>query len=315
MMVVLRVACCLLTAITLLAQGDDVFARLQHVLGSSGVGELAAMELRKGNFAKVEEMLSAARVNGASEGAELLSLQGAVAFMAGKMSASAEDFEQAAAIAPLKDTDTFTLAMALVNLRDDKRARVLIEDLAQRYPGHAVYTYWLGRLDYDQRRYEEAAEELRKAVALDPESARAWDSLGLAFDMQGQMDQALQAFQKAVELNRRLARPSPWPPHDLGFLLLRADKPNAAETALRESLRYDPKLAQTHYYLGRTLEKEGVETQAINEYAIAVSSDSASADACYSLAKLYRKMHRDREANEMFAEYRRRNEALAAASH
>jgi protein O-GlcNAc transferase len=313
-MAILRVVCCLLTAMTLLAQGDDVFARLRHVLSPSSEGELAAVELRNGNFGRVQEMLSAARVNGASERAELLSLQGAVAFLDGKMSASAVDFEQAAAIAPLKDTDTFTLAMALVNLRDDKRARVLIEDLAKRYPGRAVYTYWLGRVDYDQRRYEEAAAELRKAVALDPQSARAWDSLGLALDMQGQMGQALEAFQKSVELNRRLARPSPWPPHDFGFLLLRTDKPDAAETALRESLRYDPRLAQTHYYLGRTLEKEGAESQAVNEYAVAVSSDSASADACYSLAKLYRKMHRDREANEMFAEYRKRHQAVVAPS-
>jgi hypothetical protein len=59
------------------------------------------------------------------------------------------------------------------------------------------------------------------------------------------------------------------------------------------------------------LEKEGQDTAAINEYAIAVSADHASPEACYSLGKLYRKVHREADANEMFAEYKRRKEALA----
>ena len=91
------------------------------------------------------------------------------------------------------------------------------------------------------------------------------------------------------------------------------EKPNEAEEALRESLRYDSKLAQTHYYLGRVLEKEGHDTAAINEYAVAVSTDHASPEACYSLGKLYRKVHRDTDANEMFAEYKRRKDAIAGA--
>ena len=151
--------------------------------------------------------------------------------------------------------------------------------------------------------------KLGKATQLDPQSARAWDSLGLAFDMQGQREQALSAFDKAVNLNRSQTHPSSWPPHDLGYLLLRMEKPTEAEAALRESLRYPPKLAQTHYYLGRVLEKEGRETEAVEEYRSAVAADTSSPDACYSLAMLYRKLHREAEAQAMFAEFRRRRQA------
>ena len=306
-----RIVCFLLAIEAALGQSDDIFGRLRHALAASG--EQAEMELRKGNFVRVQEMLRAAPAADAPARAELLSVQGAVAFLAGEMSSSAADFAAAAAISPLKDSDTFTRAMALVNLHDDKNARALMEDLAARHPDQSVYIYWLGRLDYDQRRYDEAIVKLKKATSLDPRSTRAWNSLGLAFDMQGQMEQALEAFQKAAELNRTLAHPSPWPPHDLGFLLFRMDKPKEAEAALRESLRYDSKLAQTHYYLGRVLEKEGQDAAAISEYAIAVSTDRASPEACYSLAKLYRKVHRETEANEMFAEYKRRKEAIAGS--
>ncbi len=250
------------------AAEGDIYSRLRQALGA----ELAVTELQKGNFAKVEELLRAAHPANAPAHAELLSLEGAVAFLAGNVSVSAADFTAAAALAPLRDTDAFTLAMALVKLREDQRARSLIEALAQKHPEHAVYFYWLGRLDYDQRRYQEATAELRKAVDLDPKSARAWDALGLALDMQGEMERALTPFEKAVELNRSLPHPSAWPPHDLGFLLLRTDKPKQAEAALRESLSYDSTLAQTHYYLGRTLEKEGEDSAAIQEYVTAAAA-------------------------------------------
>ncbi len=308
MTTVARFGIYLLAATAALVQGDDIFARLGHALGADG--ELATTELRNKHFAQVEEMLKAAHPTGALDRAELLSLQGAVAFLDGDMPQADVDFAQASALATLKDNDTFTWAMALVKLHNDDHARVLMQDLARTHPTRAVYIYWLGRMDYDQRRYQEAIGELEKAVKLDPESARAWDSLGLAFDMQGHMEQALGAFQKGTELNRALTIPSPWPPHNLGYLLLRKDQPKEAETALRESLRYDPQWAQTHYYLGRALEKEGDETAAASEYQIAVTNDAASPEPCYSLAILYRKLHRDADASALFAEYKKRKATL-----
>jgi tetratricopeptide (TPR) repeat protein len=196
--------------------------------------------------------------------------------------------------------------MALVKLGDDQGARTLLEDLARKQPDSAIYIYWLGRLDYDQRRYAEALEKLQKAAQLDPRSARIWDSLGLTFDMQGQMEQAREAFEKAVALNRAQAHASPWPPHDLGYLLLRMDQLKDAEEDLREALRYDSQMPQAHYHLGRVLEKEARNAEAVEEYSQAIALDRTSADACYSLAMLYRKLRRDADATAMFLEYRKR---------
>lgn len=308
----LQIVFCITALTTALAQSDDIFERVRRALAASGEAEQASTALANKNFVRVEEMLVRSKASSDAERAELLSLQGAVRFLDGKMSAAVEAFTKAAELAPLNDNDSFTLAMAFVNLGDDTHARSVMGGLAEKHPERAIYLYWLGRLDYDQRRYKEAVEKLERAAQLDAKSARVWDSLGLAFDMQGQLGQARIAFERAASLNREQARPSPWPPHDLGYLLLRMDKPEDAERALRESLRYDPKLAQAHYHLGRTLEKEGKETEAIGEYVTAVSGDAAASDACYSLGMLYRKLHRDVEANAMFAEYKRRKQAVAS---
>jgi tetratricopeptide (TPR) repeat protein len=300
---------CLITAAAA-AQTGDIYQRLRTALGPAG--ESAVSELSRKNFAAVARMLSSSGTSDDSSRAEIASLQGAVAFLAGDMKAALLYFDRAAQIKPLADADAFTRAMALVELKDDQQAHLALAALAQKYPRRALYIYWLGRLDYDQHRYEDAVQELSKAVELDPQSARAWDSLGLAFDMQGKVEEARDAFQKAVTLNRSEPKPSPWPAHDFGSLMLRANRLPEAEAALRESLHYDPNLAPAHYHLARTLEREGKDQDALSEYRLAVNRDPTSTDACYSLALLYRKLHRDQDAEAMFAEYKKRKQASAA---
>ncbi len=306
-----RIVVWVLFATTALAQPDDISHRLRNVLASAESGDLACTALANHDFARVKQMLARLRPTTSTETSEILALTGAIEFLDGKMNPAAADFQKASQLSLLKDADAFTYAMTLVNLGDDSHARALLTTLAEKYPSRAIYVYWLGRLDYSQRRYVEAVEKLKRASDLDSQSARIWDSLGLAFDMQGRMNDAADAFRKAANLNRVLAHPSPWPPHDLGFLLLRMDQPKEAESLLREALHYDPDLSQAHYHLGRALEREGRETQAIEEYRTAASDDMSSADACYSLAMLYRKLHRDTEASAMFAEYKARRQETA----
>ncbi len=295
-------------SLLLRAQGDDIFQRLKALLGDE-----AAAQLRAKNFAGVQEKLAAIRPASKPQRAEVLALSGAVSFLAGSMPRAVADFHEAEKISPAKDADRFTLAMALLKTGGEAEARGVLKSLATGHPSTAIYWYWLGRIDYFERRYSEAVGNLQQAVDLDPKAARAWDSLGLAWDMQGRMDQARGFFERAVTLNREQAQPSPWPPHNLGYLLLRMSDPAGAERALRESLRYDPTLARTHYYLARVLEKEDRVNDAIAEYQRAIAGDSTSADACYSLALLFRKLHSEAAASAMFAEYRKRRSTEAPA--
>jgi tetratricopeptide (TPR) repeat protein len=295
-----RLACILFVATLASGQDSDIFERLRRSLGQQ-----ASAALAKQDFAQIQQMLAKVPAN-----QETLALRGAVAFLDGRMPDCVANLEKAA---PLRDSDNFTLAMALIRLGDGKRARAILNELSGKHPASAIYIYWLGRLDYDQRRYEEAVGRLQRASDLDPNSARIQDSLGLALDMQGRTEQAQSVLEKAAKLNRSQEKPSPWPPHDLGYLLLRMERFKEAEELLRESLRYGPGLAQTHYYLGRTLEKEGRDADAVEEYKQAISADTASTDVCYSLAILYRKLHRESEAEAMFAEYRKRKAAVVPA--
>jgi tetratricopeptide (TPR) repeat protein len=282
----------------------DIHQRVFLVLGPEE-GKQAQVMLDQKRYAEVEALVSASK----AEPREMLALNGSLEFLGGRMETAARYLGEAEQLGDLQEPDRFTLAMAWVRLGRDEDARGQLNKLQRQQPGKSLYVYWLGRVDYDERRYAEAVEHLKMATRLDAQSARAWDSLGLAYDMQGDSENALKAFEEGARLNRAQAHASAWPPHDLGALLLRIGNTKQAEEALREALRMDPQMPEAHYHLGRALEKDGLNEEAVAEYVAAMAEDKTGSEACYSLALLYRKMGREKESAAMLGEWRRRRDA------
>jgi tetratricopeptide (TPR) repeat protein len=279
---------------------DNLLGRIRNSNLPDEQREQLARAFAAKDYTRMEDIL------GRASGPEPRALAGDVEFLHGQMDRAALGFRQSDSMAPLGDPDRFTWAMALVNLGDANSAREQLMRLSGSHPERPLYLYWLARIDYDGRLYAEAVAKLKRVIGLDPGSARAYDSLGLALDMLGQSEEARETFLKAAELNRKLPEPSAWPPHDLGALLLRLQQLKEAENALRESLRYDPKFAMAHYHLGRALEAEGQDSEAMDEYRAATASVPVVAEAFYSLGLLYRRHGRGPEAEAAFAEYKKR---------
>ena len=303
----LRTAWLLVTVQLMAQQPDNLLERIRNSHLPPERRQALAASFAAKDFAGTEEILDneVAAAGRSPLAAELDALAGAIGFLHGRMSRAALAFSQAERLTPLADPDRFTWAMALVNLGDDKGAREQLTRLAAAHPDTPLYIYWLARIDYGQRRYDDAIEKLNRVIRLDPLSARGYDNLGLALDMSGRPEEARNVFLKAVELNRKLPEPSPWPPHNLGYLLVRLLDFKNAEAALRESLKYDPRFATAHYHLGRALEGDGRDSEAIDEYRVAISLDPTAVEALYSLGLLYRRHDRSAEADATFAEYKK----------
>src|SRR6478752_7581660 len=118
-------------------------------------GQIAVTKLAGKDFTSLAAMLQRRAALNRPDQAEVVALEGAVAFLAGQMSDAIRHFGRAAELAPLKDSDSFTLAMALVSLGDNRQATVLLSNLSAKYPKQPLYVYWLGRIDYDLRLYPE----------------------------------------------------------------------------------------------------------------------------------------------------------------
>ncbi len=85
-----------------------------------------------------------------------------------------------------------------------------------------------GKRLIEKGRYEQAVVELKTATLLLATNAQAWNYLGIACHHAGQINEAVQAYQKALSLNHDLAEAR----YNLGCLWLEQNKLDAAKTEL-----------------------------------------------------------------------------------
>jgi tetratricopeptide (TPR) repeat protein len=244
--------------------------------------------LRARDYERAEALLlEAAEAHPRSE--DVLRVLGGVFFLRGRPLNAAVALKKAEAIAPLDERSRFTLVMAYVALGRRDWARPELAKLVEASPSNALYPYWTGRLDYDDQQYATAIKSLQRAVELDPRLAKAHDSLGLCYEALGRFDEAARSWGEAIRLNGEQATKSPWPALNLGLLMTRVDRLDAAEARFREALASDPAFAPVHYQLGLVLEKTGRLKDAIPELEEAARLDPASKEAQYALARVYRR--------------------------
>ncbi len=244
--------------------------------------------LKGKDYGRVEALLIE-EIKGNPKSALLLTVLGHTLFLDGKYLDSAVAMKKAERLSPLNESDRFTLAMAYVRLNHNDWARPELVKLTQTNPGKALYLYWLGRLDYSAQQFRSAVTRFHQTLNLDPNFVKAYDNLGLCHEALGEYDEAIRAYQDANRLNRQNTHPSPWPPLNLGSLLVKLDHLSEAEPCLRESLTYDGKFSKAHYQLGMLLEKQRKHAEAIEELKLAADLDSSYAEPHYALSRIYRK--------------------------
>lgn len=241
--------------------------------------------------------------------AKLLSVAGGVFFLDGKYLNSAVAWKKADAIAPLDERSRFTLAMAYVKLSRRDWARTELERLVVSAPQKPLYLYWLARLDYDAQSYTTAIIRLQKVIEMDPKMMRAYDTLGLCYEYLGKPDEAIKRYNQAVDLNRMQLKRSPWPNVDLAISLIGVNRLEEARKNLEDALRYDPKLPQTHYQLGRVLEMQGKFDAAAEALTKASELDPEYAEPHLALGRLYHRLGNRQKADDEVARFQQLKKA------
>jgi tetratricopeptide (TPR) repeat protein len=266
-------------------------------------------DLKRAETILVEESKRDPKSPGA---AKLLEMAGSLFFMDRQYLDAAIAWKRAEAIAPLDPRSRFTLAMAYIKLGRRDWARRELEKLATTQPPSPLYLYWLARLDYDAQSYTAAIGRLQKVIELDAKMTRAYDLLGLCQDYLGQFDEAIKSYTHAVELNRLQAKPSPWPFLDMSISLVAVNRLAEAEKNLREALKYDARLPQAHYQLGRVLEMQQQNPAAIESLNQAVALDPSYAEPHYLLGRVYQKLGENQLAKTEIERFKQLTKTRAA---
>lgn len=138
----------------------------------------------------------------------------------------------------------------------------------------------------DQERYQEAIEDYRKAIELDPTYADAYNNLGNALRSANQGAEAIQNYQKAIDLD---------PNHvdaynGMGNMMLENRRIDDAIANYQKAIEIDPTYAIPRSNLGNVFLEVGKIDEAIASYRKAIELDIAYASAYYNLGLSFERL-------------------------
>src|SRR5258708_29197550 len=154
---------------------------------------------------------------------------------------------------------------------------------------------------------------MQKVIEMDTKMMRAYDSLGLWYEYLGKPEEAIKNYNQAVDLNRLRLKPSPWPLVDLAVSLIGVNRLEDAKKNLDEALRYDAKLPQAQYQLGRVLEMLGNFDGALDALAKAAELDHGYPEPHLALGRIYHRIGNLQRADSEIARFQQLKKAHQAS--
>jgi tetratricopeptide (TPR) repeat protein len=186
------------------------------------------------------------------------------------------------------------LNLVLINRLD--LAEPFLKDAATMLPDDNLARFHLGTLYYTTSRFAAAEAELRAAIMLNPEFAKAHDTLGLTLEELGNEEAALGAYRRAIELSERQKLRDPSPYLNLGKFLLAKNRYEESLHAFKKAVALDSRSAEAAFQIGKTLNKLGREADAVKALNQAISNDPDYAEPHYLLSRIFLNQGREEEA-------------------
>ena len=150
--------------------------------------------------------------------------------------------------------------------------------------GNGVAHYNLGIALDRQGRLDEAIEHYQKALQIIPDSPTTEYCLGNDLRQKGRVDEAIEHYQKALQLRPELAAETHY---NLGIALGQKGRVDEAIVQYREALQSDPDFADAHINLGITLLQTGQLDEAISHLQRTLQINPGNAKAQNNLGNAF----------------------------
>ncbi|MEM7437826.1 MAG: tetratricopeptide repeat protein [Myxococcota bacterium] len=148
------------------------------------------------------------------------------------------------------------------------------------------------------KRYNEAAEMLEKAAALDPTNHQAYFNLAIVQIEQRNFSAAREALERAI-----VAKPDMAGYHEkLGTVLIELEDWKASQAALSKALELDPALFKAHFKLGRVYEELDDQQNALFAYTDAIKTGPRFLPSYSALGRLYADLRYPDNAGQVLGE-------------
>jgi tetratricopeptide (TPR) repeat protein len=154
----------------------------------------------------------------------------------------------------------------------------------------------LGLVLAERGSLEEAIDEFRRAVEIDPLFVEGQTNLGNFLAQRGSTEEAISHLRKALAIDPAFANAH----NTLGNILTDRGESDRAIEHFRQALQTNPKSAMTYYNLGRALAKRGDLTEATESYRKAAELNPSDPDVYNNLGLVLQSQGRLPEAAEQF---------------
>ncbi len=232
---------------------------------------------------------------------DALDLLAYVLFRENQPKESLQKFTEAAQIKPPAADDLKIIALDYVLLNDYTSAGRRLEEALALDPANMEALYHLGRVRYQQNKFDLAIAAFREVLLHDPKNVKAEDNLGLSLEGKNQVDDAVLAYRQAIKLDRASLVRTEQPYLNLAILLAKLSRTEEAVALLEESAQIAPRSPQVHRELAKNyLAMQRLE-EAKREAERAVELDPNDSSAHYLLGRIYHRLGKTDLAAQHFA--------------
>jgi len=152
------------------------------------------------------------------------------------------------------------------------------------FPGLVQEGYFnLGVYYSDTGRVDEAIEQFKVAIRINPHYVRAYNNLGITYTKKGMLNEAIAVYRKALSIDPLHEKAY----YNLGNVYLEQGRFDEAIHAFKNAILINSDYTQAHYNLGYAYDKKGMWDEAIAGYERVLSLNSGYAEACNNLAVIY----------------------------
>jgi len=144
------------------------------------------------------------------------------------------------------------LAIASLRLREAQAAELYVRQALAIAPNHAEARTLLGWIDLEIRRdYDAAVQEYTKVAELKPEFAEAYNNLGVALKKKGDLEKAMVNFNRALELRAGYGEAR----SNRGWVYVEQKRWREAREDFEQALKSDPQDEGALYGLSQVLKE------------------------------------------------------------
>jgi len=212
-----------------------------------------------------------------------------VRFRQNKPKESLQLFTEAARLHDPTPDDLKVVALDYVLLGDYEAAARYLEQSLARDPTNAEARYHLGRVRYEQNRFDLAIAAFQEVLRRDPGNLKAQNNLGLSFEAKNEVDAAIEAYRTAVTIDEKLPQPSEQPYLNLGALLAKSGQAENALPLLTRAAAIAPASGKVRYQLAKSYFDLNRFEDARREAEKAVGLEPAESSNHYLLGRIYQR--------------------------